>query len=127
MLDDGHGRYTKGPARARRQVCRGNSRQRAPATPIARETSRRPESRACSSSTTPGEDAAGAALAAERLREAARQPFKTLADVDLTLTISLGVTEFRPELPDPTALLREADRALYASKQGGRNRVSVYR
>ena len=75
----------------------------------------------------PGEDVAGAALAAERLREAARKPFKTLAEVDLTLTISLGVTGFRPEAADPQALLAEADRALYASKQGGRNRVSVFR
>ena len=75
----------------------------------------------------PGEDVTGAALAAERLREAARKPFKTLADVDLTLTISLGVTEFRPEAADPKMLLEEADRALYASKEGGRNRVSVFR
>jgi diguanylate cyclase (GGDEF)-like protein len=75
----------------------------------------------------PGEDVAGAALAAERLREAARAPFKTLADVELTLTISLGVTGFRPAVADPQALLAEADRALYASKEGGRNRVSVFR
>jgi diguanylate cyclase (GGDEF)-like protein len=75
----------------------------------------------------PGEDAEGAALAAERLREAARKPFKTLADVDLTLTISLGVTGFRPEAAEPKALLAEADQALYASKQGGRNRVSLFR
>ena len=75
----------------------------------------------------PGEDVEGAALAAERLREAARKPFKTLAEVDLTLTISLGVTGFRPEVTDPKVLLGEADRALYASKEGGRNRVSVFR
>jgi diguanylate cyclase (GGDEF)-like protein len=74
----------------------------------------------------PGEDVEGAALAAERLRDAARKPFKTMADVDLTLTISLGVTEFRPEAADPKTLLSEADRALYASKQGGRNRVSTF-
>jgi diguanylate cyclase (GGDEF)-like protein len=75
----------------------------------------------------PGEDLDGAALAAERLREAARKPFKTLADVDLTLTISLGVTGFRPASADAKTLLGEADRALYASKEGGRNRVSVFR
>ena len=75
----------------------------------------------------PGEDVEGAALAAERLREAARQPWKTLTDVDLTLTISLGVTEFRPAAADAKTLLAEADRALYASKEGGRDRVSVFR
>jgi diguanylate cyclase (GGDEF)-like protein len=75
----------------------------------------------------PGEDVEGAALAAERLREAARKPFKTFAEVDLTFTISIGVTEFRPEAADPKTLLAEADRALYASKEGGRNRVTIFR
>jgi diguanylate cyclase (GGDEF)-like protein len=75
----------------------------------------------------PGEDVEGAALAAERVREAARKPFKTLADVDLTLTISVGVTGFRPDAADPKLLLGEADRALYLSKEGGRNRVTIFR
>ena len=99
-IAEASGRYTKGPAGARRPLW------------------------------LPGEDVAGAALAAERLRAAARQPFETLADVDLTLAISLGVTEFRAEAADPTALLAEADRALYASKQGGpqpRERVPAER
>ena len=74
----------------------------------------------------PGEDVTGAALAAERLREAVRQPFTAMSDIPLTLTISIGVTGFRAEAADVTTLLGEADRALYASKQGGRNRVTTY-
>jgi diguanylate cyclase (GGDEF)-like protein len=75
----------------------------------------------------PGEDLDGAAQAAERLREAVREPFVPagLADVALTVTVSVGVTAFRPSA-DVTTLLGEADQALYRSKQGGRNRVTVF-
>jgi diguanylate cyclase (GGDEF)-like protein len=75
----------------------------------------------------PGEDLTGATLAAERLREAVRAPFAALSEIELTLTISLGVTTFRPDAADPKTLLGEADRALYDSKQGGRNRVTAFR
>jgi diguanylate cyclase len=40
------------------------------------------------------------------------------------ITISVGVAQLVPG-EDPTSLLARADRALYASKQGGRNRVTV--
>jgi len=39
------------------------------------------------------------------------------------VTISLGVVEDRPGAPDLDALVKEADRRLYAAKAGGRNRV----
>jgi diguanylate cyclase (GGDEF)-like protein len=74
----------------------------------------------------PGEDATGAALAAERLREAVSQPFTALGDLELQLTISIGVTTFREDAADPKALLGEADHALYDSKKNGRNRVTVH-
>lgn len=44
-------------------------------------------------------------------------------DVD-GITVSAGVAFARPG-EDPTAVLERADRALYQSKQGGRNRVTV--
>jgi diguanylate cyclase (GGDEF)-like protein len=74
----------------------------------------------------PGEDLTGATLAAERLREAVRAPFTSMTDAPLTLTCSFGVTTFRPSAADPKTLLGEADRALYDSKQGGRNCVTVF-
>ncbi|HET9468161.1 MAG TPA: GGDEF domain-containing protein, partial [Vicinamibacterales bacterium] len=67
----------------------------------------------------------GAARVAENLREAVRRitiPFK---NETLSVTISVGVATAQPgELAVP-ALLDRADQALYAAKQGGRNRISV--
>ncbi|WP_145273446.1 GGDEF domain-containing response regulator [Tautonia plasticadhaerens] len=40
------------------------------------------------------------------------------------ITASFGVATLNPSTPNPTALLDLADRALYASKQGGRNRLT---
>jgi diguanylate cyclase (GGDEF)-like protein len=74
----------------------------------------------------PGEELSGASKAAERLRVAVSAPFGTLAETTLSLTISLGVTQLRPDTADANALLAEADSALYTSKQSGRNRVTIF-
>jgi diguanylate cyclase (GGDEF)-like protein len=74
----------------------------------------------------PGVEIDGATIAAERVREAARKPFAALAETELSVTISVGVTSARPDTADAKALLAEADHALYASKQAGRNRVTVF-
>lgn len=69
----------------------------------------------------PQTDIGEALILAERLRRAValvRDPGGE------PLTISLGVAECaRPEEADPDALLRAADRALYAAKDAGRDRV----
>lgn len=39
-------------------------------------------------------------------------------------TASLGVSQLVPEMPTPASLLEDADRKLYQSKSGGRNRVT---
>jgi diguanylate cyclase (GGDEF)-like protein len=43
------------------------------------------------------------------------------------LTISLGLATFPSNADNPTDLIEKADRALYLSKERGRNRVSVSR
>ena len=45
----------------------------------------------------------------------------------IPVTTSLGVSELKPEHESPQDLIKAADKALYESKQGGRNRVSVAR
>jgi len=47
------------------------------------------------------------------------------ASVSMKLALSIGVSAFPEDATDPTSFIEEADRALYASKRGGRNRVSV--
>ncbi len=69
----------------------------------------------------PGTDSAGALLAAERLREAVRS---TLGRPDgEPLTASFGVATCPEHGLDSDILLGQADRAMYAAKARGRDRV----
>ena len=69
----------------------------------------------------PHTDAAGAVIIAERVRAA-------IAGADWPLrpvTVSVGVCTLHNGVDGPAALVAAADAALYASKQGGRNRVTA--
>jgi diguanylate cyclase (GGDEF)-like protein len=61
---------------------------------------------------------------AEKLRMAIAQI--TVPQVDREVTVSLGVATFPDDAVDPGTLVRGADRALYAAKAGGRNRVEAF-
>ncbi len=62
---------------------------------------------------------------AERVRSAIESHAFLYEGKRLPVTTSLGVAELRPGMDQASQLLKAADKALYASKTGGRNRVSA--
>lgn len=66
---------------------------------------------------------AGALAFAERLRTAAAAI--SVTGLEQRITVSIGVAVLPDHAGDADALLRAADRALYAAKANGRNRVDV--
>jgi len=77
----------------------------------------------------PGTDPRGAQIVAENLRLAfAASPMK-LADQEIALTVSIGVTaislSMRNGIPTVESMLLRADECLYQSKNQGRNRVTI--
>lgn len=48
------------------------------------------------------------------------------ADNSITVTVSIGVSEFLPNDSDASLALNRADEAMYLSKNSGKNRVSVF-
>jgi diguanylate cyclase (GGDEF)-like protein len=58
-----------------------------------------------------------------RVRESFLSPFR-LGDQAPTLTCSIGVSVYPVDATDPSALIKQADTAMYAAKEAGRN---VYR
>jgi diguanylate cyclase (GGDEF)-like protein len=77
----------------------------------------------------PETDATGAAIAAEKVRAACAEAPMPLSTGDLQVTSSFGVAALSKDTQSvdaaAAAMMREADAALYASKNEGRNRVTV--
>ncbi|HVN39353.1 MAG TPA: diguanylate cyclase [Myxococcota bacterium] len=73
----------------------------------------------------PQSTATGAATLAERLRHAVETARFDAEGAPLRVTLSLGVAEYDRQMSSPRDLIASADRALYAAKRGGRNRVMV--
>jgi len=71
-----------------------------------------------------GMKAESARVAAERLRELVSAASVSYSDVEIHITISAGIATAESDEPaELQDLIERADRALYAAKQGGRDRV----
>ncbi len=68
-----------------------------------------------------------ALLMAERLRQlVANKPFSITPDLNLTITVSIGVAIFPDHAQNESELVKAADAALYRAKEMGRNRVCLF-
>ena len=75
----------------------------------------------------PETDATAAMNIAERLcATVERQPFDVAGGKTIAITVSIGVATFPQQAHSPEELVKAADAALYAAKQGGRNRICRY-
>lgn len=64
-----------------------------------------------------------AGVLSERIRAAVEQRAFMSGELRLPVTVSVGVSSVHGLLDDPIGLVEEADAALYAAKEAGRNRV----
>ena len=72
----------------------------------------------------PQTDEIQARIAAERLRAAVEaHDFRAVDGQPIHVTISVGISGFPPSAATRADLMEQADRAMYAAKRGGRNRV----
>jgi diguanylate cyclase (GGDEF)-like protein len=62
----------------------------------------------------------GAAVVAEKIRKSLLKPFD-LKGHHVTVTASIGITVHLGDVVDPEVLIKNADRAMYHAKQGGRD------
>jgi diguanylate cyclase (GGDEF)-like protein len=74
----------------------------------------------------PGADSAEAKISAERVRKAVESMSVQNEGQELKVTISIGSATYPDDATDKANLIDNADKALYASKDLGRNRVSLY-
>jgi diguanylate cyclase (GGDEF)-like protein len=73
----------------------------------------------------PGMHVEDASAMGERIRLAVGSQPVVCGDIAVGITISIGVAELHDGLAGFDAAIKRADRALYASKRGGRDRVSA--
>ncbi len=74
----------------------------------------------------PETDQNGALIFAERVRKAVESTTVDTSEGPITVTISLGIAELNEKIADYLTWLSQADKALYESKEGGRNRVTIW-
>jgi diguanylate cyclase (GGDEF)-like protein len=71
----------------------------------------------------PGVSIDGAVIAAEKIRSAFADIF--IAELDRSITASIGIAMIPDHGGDPTTIERAADNALYAAKRNGRDRIEI--
>ena len=74
---------------------------------------------------SPETSLSGAMTLAERIRKSVEATAMSVDGKAVQLTLSIGVTVARLAERDAEAVLKRADKALYAAKHSGRNRVAV--
>ncbi|MBN1758808.1 MAG: diguanylate cyclase [Chitinispirillaceae bacterium] len=75
----------------------------------------------------PETDEKGARITAERIRSTIEQHTIISLDRQLKVTVSIGCSAFPENAPSQQVLIDTADKALYAAKESGRNRVVLYK
>jgi two-component system cell cycle response regulator len=74
-----------------------------------------------------GTDLTQASIVGERMRKAVEKHRFTFEGTHIPVTISVGIAGLPdPAIKDATDLVARADKALYQSKHGGRNRVTIH-
>ena len=68
----------------------------------------------------------GAAILAQRLCDNLAASPVQFGDNSITVSASLGVAEFQPDMENYEIMISRADDMLYRSKENGRNQVTVY-
>lgn len=63
---------------------------------------------------------------ADRLRQRIESSFYDVNGQKITVTVSIGVSQFEPDDDACKYVLTRSDRAMYQSKREGRNRVTIY-
>jgi diguanylate cyclase (GGDEF)-like protein len=72
-------------------------------------------------------DSSGAAETAERIRAAiAAVSFTAPGGKDVRVTMSFGIAEYKKHAREINELIAKSDKALYRSKETGRNRVEIF-
>jgi len=67
-----------------------------------------------------------AVVAAERLRRQLERAMIDIGSQLIKITVSIGIAAREAEMSRPEALMIAADKALYAAKNGGRNRLGFF-
>lgn len=71
-------------------------------------------------------DGQGAEIFSERLRKMLETLIISYDEQEITFTVSLGISQLNESIASPQQWLECADKALYTSKETGRNRTTIY-